>query len=222
MQPSGRNLGRLEDHPEYTLLPFTPTGPPPKITSRNHRSQIFYFSPKAFCALKAEANPANARQRVSVQTNGFRPTTRYQPCFGVPLWPCNSRSNVALEVPVPGTLESSRDSKGRSISSSGFDPASPVGMSGRVYLPAPPLRSLFRCFVRRFVLGNPHMDRGVGVLLTFTAAYVRWTRTSLVRYVVWCRCAPSVMLVSIAMSRPMSPMAVSGLSGASCRIAGSI
>ncbi|PYH45563.1 uncharacterized protein BP01DRAFT_44007 [Aspergillus saccharolyticus JOP 1030-1] len=59
-KPSGRNKGQLEDHPEYTLLPFTPPGAPPKMTSLNHRGQVFYFSPESLAALKAEASPVNA------------------------------------------------------------------------------------------------------------------------------------------------------------------
>ncbi|KAK3313995.1 trichothecene 3-o-acetyltransferase [Apodospora peruviana] len=60
MKPSGRNPGRVQDHPEYTILPFTPQGPPPKMLSASHRGQIFYFSKESLAALKAEAAPANA------------------------------------------------------------------------------------------------------------------------------------------------------------------
>jgi hypothetical protein len=60
IKPSGRNEGKLEDHPEYTLLPFTPPGPPPKLTSLSHRGQVFYFSPESLAALKADASPSNA------------------------------------------------------------------------------------------------------------------------------------------------------------------
>lgn len=59
---SGRNAGKLEDHPEYILLPFTPTEAPPKMLSSSHRGQIFYFSPESLAALKAEASPANATE----------------------------------------------------------------------------------------------------------------------------------------------------------------
>jgi hypothetical protein len=62
MKPSGRNPGSLENHPEYTLLPFTPQGAPPKMLSPDHRGQVFYFSPAALAALKAEASPANATE----------------------------------------------------------------------------------------------------------------------------------------------------------------
>ncbi|KAL4930443.1 transferase family-domain-containing protein [Aspergillus undulatus] len=61
-KPSGRNAGRIEDHPEYTLLPFTPPGAPPKMMSLSHRGQVFYFSPESLAALKAEASPANATE----------------------------------------------------------------------------------------------------------------------------------------------------------------
>ncbi|KAL4756686.1 transferase family-domain-containing protein [Aspergillus foveolatus] len=61
-QPSGKNPGNPEDHPEYTLLPFTPPGAPPKMTSPSHRGQVFYFSKESLAALKAEASPANATQ----------------------------------------------------------------------------------------------------------------------------------------------------------------
>ncbi|ODM19637.1 hypothetical protein SI65_04622 [Aspergillus cristatus] len=60
MMPSGRNPGSLKSHPEYTLLPFTPAGAPPKMLSPHHRGQVFYFSPAALKALKAEASPARA------------------------------------------------------------------------------------------------------------------------------------------------------------------
>lgn len=60
MKASGRNKGNIEDHPEYTLLPFTPPGAPPKMVSPNHRGQVFYFSPESLKALKAEASPCNA------------------------------------------------------------------------------------------------------------------------------------------------------------------
>ncbi|CAG7944375.1 unnamed protein product [Penicillium salamii] len=62
MKPSGKNHGRLEDHPEYTLLPFTPTGAPPKMLSPHHRGQVFRFSPESLKALKADASPANASE----------------------------------------------------------------------------------------------------------------------------------------------------------------
>ncbi|OJJ97389.1 hypothetical protein ASPACDRAFT_53627 [Aspergillus aculeatus ATCC 16872] len=61
-KPSGRNAGELEHHPEYTLLPFTPSGAPPKMTSLNHRGQVFYFSPDSLAALKVEASPGNATE----------------------------------------------------------------------------------------------------------------------------------------------------------------
>lgn len=58
--PLGHNEGKLENHPEYTLLPFTPPGAPPKMLSPSHRGQVYYFSPESLAALKAEASPANA------------------------------------------------------------------------------------------------------------------------------------------------------------------
>ncbi|PYI31308.1 hypothetical protein BP00DRAFT_177118 [Aspergillus indologenus CBS 114.80] len=61
-KPSGRNAGELENHPEYTLLHFTPPGAPPKMTSLNHRGQVFYFSPDSLAALKVEASPGNATE----------------------------------------------------------------------------------------------------------------------------------------------------------------
>ncbi|KAM0268701.1 hypothetical protein ACHAQH_009930 [Verticillium albo-atrum] len=59
---SGRNKGSQEDHPELTVLPFTPPGMPPKMLSPNHRGQIFYFSPESLAALKEEASPVNATE----------------------------------------------------------------------------------------------------------------------------------------------------------------
>ncbi|KAI9741125.1 MAG: hypothetical protein M1834_002838 [Cirrosporium novae-zelandiae] len=60
MEGSGRNEGKLENHPEYTLLPFTPPGAPPKMLSPSHRGEIFYFSPKALAELKKDASPKHA------------------------------------------------------------------------------------------------------------------------------------------------------------------
>lgn len=62
MKPSGRNSGKIEDHPEYTLLPFTPTEAPPKMISPNHRGQVFYFSPESLSKLKADASPTNTTE----------------------------------------------------------------------------------------------------------------------------------------------------------------
>ena len=47
----------MEDHPEYTLLPFTPEGHPPKMTSASHVGQVFYFSKEKLRLLKEEAAP---------------------------------------------------------------------------------------------------------------------------------------------------------------------
>lgn len=82
MSPSGRTSGRLEDHPEYIVLPcefleeppsvgrpsityasnceVTPQSAPPKMLSDAHRGQVFYFSPSALAALKTEAAPKDA------------------------------------------------------------------------------------------------------------------------------------------------------------------
>ncbi|KAJ5738129.1 hypothetical protein N7493_001284 [Penicillium malachiteum] len=62
MKPSGRNNGKIEDHPEYTILPFTPPGMPPKMVSPNHRGQVYYFSPESLARLKADASPVYATQ----------------------------------------------------------------------------------------------------------------------------------------------------------------
>ncbi|KAI1080803.1 hypothetical protein F5B20DRAFT_94971 [Whalleya microplaca] len=67
MKPSGRNAGKVEDHPEFTVLPFTPPGLPPKITSREHHAQIVYFSAEAREKLKADASPANATRPTDVE-----------------------------------------------------------------------------------------------------------------------------------------------------------
>ncbi|KAJ5344693.1 hypothetical protein N7452_002697 [Penicillium brevicompactum] len=62
MNPSGDNHGRLEDHPQYTLLPSPPSGAPPKMLSPHHRAQVFYLSPEALKTLKADASPDNATE----------------------------------------------------------------------------------------------------------------------------------------------------------------
>ncbi|KAI0179890.1 hypothetical protein GGR52DRAFT_217099 [Hypoxylon sp. FL1284] len=66
MTPSGRNPGRGEDHPEIVVLPFTPEGAPPKMVSREHAGQVFYFSPENLKKLKADAAPANATEATDV------------------------------------------------------------------------------------------------------------------------------------------------------------
>lgn len=60
MKSSGKYAGNFEDHPELTLLPFVPTGAPPKMVSPSHRAEVFYFSPQALAQLKADASPSFA------------------------------------------------------------------------------------------------------------------------------------------------------------------
>ncbi|KAJ6189971.1 hypothetical protein N7519_004879 [Penicillium mononematosum] len=89
-KPSGYNAGKPEDHPEYSLLPFTPQGAPPKMTSLNHRGQVFYFSPESLAALKAEASPANATEPTDqkwISTND---------AFAALLW----RTVIAVQSPL--------------------------------------------------------------------------------------------------------------------------
>ncbi|KAK6209737.1 hypothetical protein QIS74_11321 [Colletotrichum tabaci] len=62
MKPTGKNPGRAQDHPEYTILPSTPQGMPPNMLSEDHRGQMFYFSPESLARLKAEASPTNATE----------------------------------------------------------------------------------------------------------------------------------------------------------------
>ena len=98
-RPSGKNAGNLEDHPEYTLLPFTPPGAPPKMLSQTHRGQVFYFSPASLAELKAEASPLNATQpsdQTWISTND---------ALSALLW----RSVMAAQSPLD-TLEGDPDS----------------------------------------------------------------------------------------------------------------
>ncbi|KAI1759530.1 transferase family-domain-containing protein [Hypoxylon sp. FL1150] len=66
MKPSGKNPGRVEDHPEVVVLPFTPEGAPPKMVSKEHVGQVFYFSPENLKKLKADASPANTTEPTEV------------------------------------------------------------------------------------------------------------------------------------------------------------
>ncbi|KAI1398984.1 transferase family-domain-containing protein [Hypoxylon fuscum] len=66
MKPSGKNAGKPEDHPEVVVLPFTPEGAPPKMVSKEHAGQVFYFSPENLAKLKADASPANATEPTDV------------------------------------------------------------------------------------------------------------------------------------------------------------
>ncbi|KAF5026997.1 hypothetical protein F66182_871 [Fusarium sp. NRRL 66182] len=89
-KPSGCNRGRPEDHPEYTILPFTPTGASPAMLSSTCRGQVFYFSPSSLAALKAEASPANATKPTDQQwisTND---------AFSALTW----RTAVAVQAPI--------------------------------------------------------------------------------------------------------------------------
>ncbi|KAJ9149250.1 Enoyl-hydratase isomerase family [Pleurostoma richardsiae] len=90
MKPSGGNKGRVEDHPEYTVLPFTPVGPPPQMLSTTHRGQVFYFSPASLAVLKAEASP----------TNATKPTDQAwissHDAFSALVW----RTTVAIQSPI--------------------------------------------------------------------------------------------------------------------------
>ncbi|CAF9931337.1 MAG: hypothetical protein ALECFALPRED_004981 [Alectoria fallacina] len=56
---SGAKGGRLEDHPEFLLLPEVPTALPPGLT-RTLRTQIFHFSPDSISALKEVTSPSNS------------------------------------------------------------------------------------------------------------------------------------------------------------------
>ncbi|KAJ5392189.1 hypothetical protein N7509_007679 [Penicillium cosmopolitanum] len=62
INPPAQYKGKLEDHPEYILLPFTPTEMPPKMLTTTHRGQIFYISPESLAKLKQEADPSNATE----------------------------------------------------------------------------------------------------------------------------------------------------------------
>ncbi|PYI06948.1 hypothetical protein BO78DRAFT_444438 [Aspergillus sclerotiicarbonarius CBS 121057] len=67
MRASGRNPGLLDHHPQYTLLPRAPSGAPPKMLARNHRTQVFYFSPESLAALKEAASPVHATVPTDVE-----------------------------------------------------------------------------------------------------------------------------------------------------------
>ncbi|KAK8117322.1 uncharacterized protein PG998_005603 [Apiospora kogelbergensis] len=58
------SVPKLEDTPEYVLLPFTPEGPPPKILEPIHQANIFHFSPRALDQLKKDAAPTQENLRV--------------------------------------------------------------------------------------------------------------------------------------------------------------
>ncbi|KAJ5710599.1 hypothetical protein N7488_004755 [Penicillium malachiteum] len=89
MKPSGRNNGRIEDHPEYTLLPFTL---PPLAC---HRGQVYYFSPESLARLKADASPVYATQPTDqkwISTND---------ALSALLW----RTVMAVQHPIEGLEE---------------------------------------------------------------------------------------------------------------------
>ncbi|KAF4335776.1 enoyl hydratase isomerase family [Fusarium beomiforme] len=89
-KPSGRNKGLAEDHPEYTILPFTPTGASPAMLSTTFRGRVFYFSPSALAFLKVEASPIYATKPTDQQwisTND---------AFSALMW----RTAVAVQAPI--------------------------------------------------------------------------------------------------------------------------
>jgi hypothetical protein len=92
--PSGRNKGRPEDHPEDTILPFTPTGASPAMLSTTFRGQVFYFSPSALAFLKAEASPDRATRPTDQQWISSNDA------FSALMW----RTAVAVQAPI-GNLE---------------------------------------------------------------------------------------------------------------------
>ncbi|PWY95943.1 hypothetical protein BO94DRAFT_141709 [Aspergillus sclerotioniger CBS 115572] len=95
MRSTGRNLGRPEDHPEYIVLPVKPpAGIPPKMLSKDHRAQVFYFSPEALSALKSDASPSNATEPTNV------PWISTNDALSALLW----RTVMAVQWPVE-TLE---------------------------------------------------------------------------------------------------------------------
>lgn len=64
VKSSGKNPGNFEDHPELFLIPFIPGGAPPKMLSKSHRAEVFYFSPEKLAQLKADASPRNATDKL--------------------------------------------------------------------------------------------------------------------------------------------------------------
>ncbi|KAM0288935.1 hypothetical protein ACHAO9_006443 [Fusarium lateritium] len=89
-KPSYRNKGRAENHPEYTVLPFTPTGASPAMLSSTFRGQVFYFSPSSLQALKDKASPINTTKPTDQQwisTND---------AFSALMW----RTAIAVQAPI--------------------------------------------------------------------------------------------------------------------------
>ncbi|RAH53551.1 hypothetical protein BO85DRAFT_381186 [Aspergillus piperis CBS 112811] len=97
MRSSGRNPGRIEDHPEYVVLPFKPPeGLPPKMLAKNHRAQVFYFSLEALAALKMDASPKNASEPTDVpwiSTNDALSALLWRTVMAVQ-WPLETLENV--------------------------------------------------------------------------------------------------------------------------------
>lgn len=89
-KPSGRNKGRAGDHLEYTIIPFTPTGPSPAMLSSTFRGQVFYFSPSSLQALKSKASPINVTKPTDqkwISTND---------AFSALMW----RTAIAVQAPI--------------------------------------------------------------------------------------------------------------------------
>ncbi|OJJ42356.1 hypothetical protein ASPZODRAFT_77072 [Penicilliopsis zonata CBS 506.65] len=150
-RPSGRNHGRVEDHPEYTLLPFTPTEAPPKMISPNHRGQVFYLSPESLAMLKADASPANATtpsDQTWVSTND---------AVSALLW----RTVMAVQSP----LETLQDKNPVSV----FN----IAIDGRRRTHPPVHRDTLGCFLEYIAVSCPIRDMLASLSLADLAIKIR-------------------------------------------------
>lgn len=133
-KPSGHNKGRAEDHPEYTILPFTPPGPSPAMLSSTFRGQIFYFSPSSLQALKAKASPVNTTKPTEqkwISTND---------AFSALMW----RTAIAVQSPIKDLKD-------------GEDPVSVFGIAvdGRKRMEPPVHPETLGCFLQYVAVSAP-------------------------------------------------------------------
>lgn len=57
-------LGKIEEHPEYVMLPLSPEGPPPKLLAPIHQAHVFHFSPANLDLLKQVCWPIQGNLKV--------------------------------------------------------------------------------------------------------------------------------------------------------------
>ena len=95
---TSKNGRKLEDHPEFILLPDTPVELPPALTQAL-KTQIFYFSPTSISALKELASPENSAKA----QNKYSWTSTYVAVSAL-VWRSVMAATYAHQLPVTDSV----------------------------------------------------------------------------------------------------------------------